>query len=315
MNENELKLLLESDSSFFDINSQLKLVKHYSENFVPTILFGPPGTSKSWIINKLLVSLEEENKLGNFQIVQFHKKYSYEDFIEGFAPNEKGDFVKKDGSFKSFCKNIQKDKINVFVIDEFNRAELTTTLGEVLYLIEDRKNRKILTSHFGDEFSIPENIFLIGTMNNADRNISNIDFAIRRRFKFIPFFPNYKELTKIINLRGWAIDGFETSMYSKFAKILNSRIATNRIMGRNMQLGHMMFVPPGTDKIRPEDVVNNFVFVILPQIEAYCGVGNDLILEEVFNPHIANLYLTQSEIKYEDIVALVRDFNNEQNDI
>ena len=155
------------------------------------ILYGPPGTGKTFVADRLARYLQpEETKRG---LVQFHPSYSYEDFIQGFRPNTIGGhlvFESKSGIFKDFCAEAAKtDEVYVFIIDEINRANLSSVFGELMYLLEYRDHHIKLPD--GDPFSIPENIRIIGTMNTADRSIALMDHALRRRFAFIELAPNY----------------------------------------------------------------------------------------------------------------------------
>lgn len=304
---------------FLDFNYTLNKALYYVLCNTPVVLFGPPGTGKTFIIEKIKRALAEKEKLGKFDLVQFHKKFSYEDFIEGFAPNNNGTLSKKDGVFKSFCKDINENDsmINLFVIDELNRAELSTTLGEVLYLLEDRDVRKAKTSHFGEDFFIPPSVSILGTMNTADRNISSIDFAIRRRFRFIPLFPDYNILKEVLLLKGWNESNlsFSVDSYCKAVERINKRISLNPIMGRHMQLGHMMFVPNTSGSlITKEQLLEQFIYVILPQLEAYCGFGNEKIINEIIGENITYKYLNNMHIPYEDIESAINDIANSKED-
>lgn len=306
-------------SVFLDFNHTLNKALSYVLSKVPVVLFGPPGTGKTYIIEKIKSVLAEQHKLGKFELVQFHKKFSYEDFIEGFAPNDSGVLSKKDGIFKSFCKGIIENDpmINLFVIDELNRAELSTTLGEVLYLLEEREVRRAKTSHFGEEFFIPTSVSLLGTMNTADRNISSIDFAIRRRFRFIPLFPDYGVLKEVLLLKGWNKSelSIDIDSYCKAADRINIRISANPIMGRHMQLGHMMFVPNADDSIiTREQLLEQFIYVILPQLEAYCGFGNEKLINEIIGGNITYKYLNNMHIVYSDIESAISDIANSKED-
>lgn len=283
-------------------------------NHQPVMLFGPPGTGKTKLIYDLRKELQDSGKLGNFEVVQFHRKFSYEDFIEGFTPNDNGSFAKHDGIFKTFTKNGSDSEVDLFVIDEINRAEITTTFGELMFLIEDRNERRVKTSHFGEELSVPENLSLVGTMNTADRNIAALDYALRRRFKFIPLFPDYSVLEGWLNERGFGFEEFTVSDFVKLAKVINGRINSNRLMGRNMQIGHAMWVPKGKGTISQDDMANLFQFEITPQLEAYLGFGNENQLAEMLNANVAAKYLGQKRISFEDVAALVRDLANEQSE-
>lgn len=275
------------------------------------ILYGPPGTGKTKITYDLLDKLKQESLLGKVEIVQFHHKFSYEDFIEGYSPNENGAFDKKDGIFKKFIKSPSPtDKIDIFFIDEINRADITTTFGELLFLMDDKDSRKVKTSHFDEEISLPENTVIIGTMNTADRNIGIIDFALRRRFKFIPLSTDYTVLLRHISARGFIDSDISAEEFVKTARIINERIAANRLMGRHMELGHAMWFPSGEAQISDKNLTELFRFSILPQLEAYCGYGHEHQLKSMLNEHISALYLSNKHISYEDVKGLIKDISN-----
>lgn len=279
----------------------------------PLVLAGPPGTGKTFMIDQIVKKLKEEEKLGKFLIVQFHRKFSYEDFIEGYAPSASGGFEKHDGVFKEFCKKPTTKDIDLFIIDEMNRAELSTTFGETLYAIEDREKRVVVTAHFNDRFSIPENLAILGTINTADRNIAIIDYALRRRFNFVYVFPDALELRKWLNPIGFGFKQFTVEDYAVLFAVINRRIRAHPLMGFNMQLGHSMFVPRVLSKpIRGEELSLNFEQVILPQLEAYCGFGNHNELANVLTPQIADKYLGQIVLTIDDIAHLVRAVEHER---
>lgn len=279
----------------------------------PLVLAGPPGTGKTYMIERIERTLREEGKLGRCMIVQFHRKFSYEDFIEGYAPSESGGFEKHDGVFKEFCRKPTNKEVDLFVIDEMNRAELSTTFGETLYAIEDREKRVVLTAHFKDEFKIPKNLAIIGTINTADRNIAIIDYALRRRFNFVYVFPDATELKKWLNPIGFGFREFTVEDYAVLFTVINRRIRAHPLMGFNMQLGHSMFVPRISSKpIKGEELALNFEQVILPQLEAYCGFGNQNELSSVVTPQIADKYLGQMVLTLEDISNLVRAVQHER---
>jgi 5-methylcytosine-specific restriction protein B len=283
------------------------------DRLLPVILYGPPGTGKTKMVMDLKDNFRAQNILGKFETIQFHRKFSYEDFIEGYKPSDNG-FVKKDGIFKEFCKTPTIDKVDLFVIDEINRAEIATTFGEALFALEDRDGRVVKTAHFSESFSIPKNLQLIGTMNTADKSIANIDFAIRRRFRFIPVFPNVSKLEKWLLTLSVNLSSFSIPEYCKFFERTNKRIAVSSQLGPHMQLGEAMFVPSGFDDtaISEEDFLFNFRDVLLPQVEAYLGFGNRLELSAIFGPALVDRFLASRSISNEDFSGLIKESINDK---
>ena len=162
------------------------------------VLYGPPGTGKTFIAERLARLLLSE-KSGMIGTVQFHPAYTYEEFMEGIRPERHAtgglDYPTKNGRFVDFCLEADqhgKDAPCVFIIDEINRANLARVLGELMYLLEYRNKSIALPS--GQLFRIPENVFVIGTMNTADRSIALVDHALRRRFAFLRIDPNFEVL-------------------------------------------------------------------------------------------------------------------------
>ncbi len=173
------------------------------------ILYGPPGTGKTYFARSLAVrlALYEDEGDDAYSLVQFHPAYSYEDFFEGFRPriddNGQMTYELTPGPLIRLAQRAEEhpDELHVMVIDEINRANLPRVLGELLYLLEYR-DEEIQTQYRPDDtFSLPSNLWFIGTMNTADRSIALIDAAMRRRFHFVPFFPNHGPTAGL--LRRW----------------------------------------------------------------------------------------------------------------
>jgi 5-methylcytosine-specific restriction protein B len=283
------------------------------DRLIPVILYGPPGTGKTKMVMDLKRDFQARNALGKFETIQFHRKFTYEDFIEGYKPSENG-FVKRDGIFKEFCKNPTVDKVDLFVIDEINRAEIATTFGEALFALEDRESRIVKTAHFSEPFSIPRNLQLIGTMNTADKSIANIDFAIRRRFRFIPVFPDVSKLENWLSKLSTNLSNFTLSEYCKFFERTNKRIAASSQLGPHMQLGEAMFVPSGfgDTAISEEDFLYNFRDVLLPQVEAYLGFGNRIELSAIFGPILVDKFLASRSVSIGDFSGLIKESINDK---
>ncbi|PHM08703.1 McrB family protein [Nostoc sp. 'Peltigera malacea cyanobiont' DB3992] len=171
------------------------------------IFYGSPGTGKTYIAKKLAKYLTSGSD-GFVDIVQFHPAYTYEDFVQGIRPQRidgELDYPLVNGRFLDFCyKAFCRQHICVLIIDEINRANVARVFGELMYLLEYRDEKIPLAA--GEVFSIPANVRIIGTMNTADRSIALVDHAIRRRFAFIPLYPNYEILRRHHLDSGFPVD-------------------------------------------------------------------------------------------------------------
>jgi len=177
------------------------------------ILYGPPGTGKTHFARGLAWALtgiqddEEYEDDGPYSLVQFHPAYSYEDFFEGYRPSVDDDgnmtYRLTPGPLVKLAEfaEANPDQRHVMVIDEINRANLPRVLGELLYLLEYRDEWTQTQYRPVDGFTLPSNLWIIGTMNTADRSIALIDAAMRRRFHFVPFFPDREPTAGL--LRRW----------------------------------------------------------------------------------------------------------------
>lgn len=165
------------------------------------ILQGAPGTGKTFVAEKLAAWWAGES--GRVLPVQFHESYGYEDFIHGIRPHydaaAKTTFFKpEDGVFLKFCESARNSSArHVLIIDEINRAKTARVFGELLWLLEYRK--KSITLQYGQEFSIPDNVYIIGTMNTVDRSIALVDYALRRRFAFMTLWPVRDSKSVVLN--------------------------------------------------------------------------------------------------------------------
>ena len=159
------------------------------------ILYGPPGTGKTYLARELAEALAPDESCR--ALVQFHPSTSYEDFFEGYRPAGTGDdggirYELTPGPLARMAERAAEapDEQHVMIIDEINRGNLPRVLGELLFLLEYR-DESVQTLYRPEKpFSLPDNLWFIGTMNTADRSIALVDAALRRRFHFVPFFPD-----------------------------------------------------------------------------------------------------------------------------
>lgn len=220
------------------------------------ILQGAPGVGKTYVARRLAYALIGSNDPQRVEMIQFHQSYSYEDFIQGFRPTPKGHFDLKYGLFHQFCRRAQREesaqKPYVFIIDEINRGNLSKIFGEVMMLIEPDKRGKeyaipLAYSQDSDEkFCIPENLHLIGMMNTADRSLAMVDYALRRRFRFITLYPAFESDSK--GFQEFLVDaGAKPDLVKKIIDRMNALneviAADSKNLGRGYQIGHSYFCP------------------------------------------------------------------------
>ena len=173
--------------------SELRRVVELLEDKKQVIFQGPPGTGKTYLARKLAEYLA--GSLDRVRLVQFHPSYSYEDFVQGYRPTLKdghATFKRRKGPLLQIARRAAKDDKTVryfLVIDEINRGNLSKILGELYFLLEYR-DETVHLQHSRTGFRLPENLYLIGTMNTADRSIALVDLALRRRFHFVEFHPD-----------------------------------------------------------------------------------------------------------------------------
>lgn len=172
------------------------------------ILYGPPGTGKTYLALEVAAALTDPE---NVSLVQFHPAYSYEDFFEGYRPTAVDDsgkvrFALTPGPLRKIVDQAREDPSHAYIliIDEINRANLAKVFGELYFLLEYRTRTIDLMYASGDEgrdFSLPKNVYVIGTMNTADRSIALVDAAMRRRFAFLSLHPDDEHMAGV--LRDW----------------------------------------------------------------------------------------------------------------
>jgi 5-methylcytosine-specific restriction protein B len=255
------------------------------------ILYGPPGTGKTFFaletarelvarraFGRVFADLTEaertsiegsEDAPGLVRTSTFHPEYGYEGFIEGYRPIlEEGRlaYELRDGVFKRLCDDARRDPVgkpHVMVVDEINRGDIPRIFGELLTLLErDKRGRAVRLPLSGKSFSVPRNVFVIGTMNTADRSIALLDVALRRRFGFIALMPDYAMLGKTV-IAGLPLSRWLTWVNARVRQVAGAD-------GRHREIGHGYFWSNGApvsdaavlSAILRDDVV--------PLLEEYC---------------------------------------------
>ena len=226
------------------------------------ILQGPPGTGKTWLAKKLAYALIGQKDEDKVRQVQFHPNLSYEDFVRGWRPQIDGTLGLVDGPFLQLAEVARQDPNGtyVMVIEEINRGNPASIFGELLTLLEadKRTSDSALTLAYqhiaGERFHIPINLYVIGTMNLADRSLALVDFALRRRFAFFDLEPAINSAWREWVHRQCEIPIDFLTDVSRRIGALNDQIADDPNLGRQFRIGHSFVVPkPGEPIAVPEE--------------------------------------------------------------
>lgn len=258
------------------------------------ILYGPPGTGKTWsTMSEALRILDpecpkdREEQLrrfndfledGQVKFVTFHQSFGYEDFVEGIRATTEDQQIRyevRDGVFKKLCAKARQDNDlpHVLIIDEINRGNVSRIFGELITLIEE--GHRVPTPNgftkgdgleatlpcSGEQFSVPDNVYIVGTMNTADRSLTGLDIALRRRFAFEEM-PPQPDL-----LKDTPIEGFDNVSVGRILETMNKRIEV--LLDRDHRLGHAYFMKLQGSKAQAKDLAPIFRSNILPLLQEY----------------------------------------------
>ncbi|AMP64498.1 hypothetical protein A0W68_00710 [Campylobacter jejuni] len=232
---------------------------------------------------------DEYVKNGQIVFTTFHQSYGYEEFVEGIKPiidnDENSQEVKydiKDGIFKKLCK---KALDNIIIIDEINRGNVSKIFGELITLIEpskrigEKEELKVTLPYSGEEFGVPKNVYIIGTMNTADRSITSLDTALRRRFEFVEMMPLKKVFqNKIIPL-------LQEYFYNDYA-LINAVLNDNGMIFEDKKDDKYLQKIKNLDSVNSERSIYNiasFDDKIWDKIEIYQAIYNDEIANKLKN--------------------------------
>ncbi len=242
------------------------------------ILQGAPGVGKTYVAKKIAQVLSSRDDYSLIGMVQFHQSYSYEEFVQGYRPGSDG-FELKRGVFYEFCEKAKHDpnKKYVFIIDEVNRGNISKIFGELMVLIERDKRSEDWAMPLNyrqdsdKDFYIPNNVFLIGLMNTADRSLSMIDYALRRRFSFVNLEPKIRSraFREYLSARG-AGEPLIDKLISRVSA-LNDKISQDvENLGPGFCVGHSFFCQSDSSiNLNEEWLEDVFRFEIIPLVSEY----------------------------------------------
>jgi len=240
----------------------LRNVQRLLEDKRQVIFYGPPGTGKTFVTRELARFFAGDptwdDEAGSHRLVQFHPSYAYEDFVEGYRPTQEGTFALRSGPLKRIAEAAANEpgSTHVLVIDEINRGNVAKVFGELYFLLEYR-DEAIELQYSETPFRLPGNLWIIATMNTADRSIALIDVALRRRFHFVPFFPDQPPVAGL--LRRWL------ARHKPGMEWVADRVdAANALLGdRHAAIGPSHFMRENLDG---EWVARIWEFSILPYV-------------------------------------------------
>lgn len=269
----------------FNKNVDITTLKDVLLTYKQLILTGVPGVGKSYFIKEL-------ESLEGFEIIfiQFHQNYSYQDFIVGktIINNEvktvKGDLIQ---AIERAIDLEKEGKKLLLVLDEINRGNISAIFGELMYLL-DRNGNSVQITALGDKaISLPDNLYIIGTMNSSDRSIAVIDYALRRRFPFVKLLPNYDLITNLVEVV--ANDEHNFNGLGDFLNVLNAK-TVEFFKNSDYQFGHALFLKPYAKSdekysLTAKQLLFIIFYEIAPMLVEY-NHGDESVLNAVLSKEI-----------------------------
>ena len=262
------------DGAFLDLD-KLSLIMRRLKEKKNLILQGPPGTGKTWLAKRLGMALiEEDIKDKQISTVQFHPNLSYEDFVRGWRPGSDEKLSLQEGVFMEMVNRALEnpDEKYVLVIEEINRGNPAQIFGELLTLIESskRNSREAIKLCYPNSEGlnipvyVPSNLYIIGTMNVADRSLALVDMAFRRRFAFINLEPNLNQTWKDFVVSKLDMDTSIANYIQSEIGNLNNQISSDSRLGKDFQIGHSFFTP--NESLKNKDSKKWFVEMVESEI-------------------------------------------------
>lgn len=272
-----------ADSLHMDLEPLQEIAELLEENR-QLVLYGPPGTGKTYLAKHLAAELADDSTDERVKLVQFHPSYAYEDFFEGYRPDKTDEgqvsFKLVAGPLRRLAEEAAKPgnekKPYFLIIDEMNRANLAKVFGELYFLLEYRDDRIYLQYSPNEPFTLPDNLYIIGTMNTADRSIAMMDAAIRRRFAFIELHPQTEPV------RGSLLRFLQARQLDATpALLLDALNAAIDEWDRDLMIGPSYFMKPAAQT--PAGLRRIWKYELMPLLEEhYHGQLTRAQLEERF---------------------------------
>lgn len=236
------------------------------------ILQGPPGTGKTFAARRLAYSLMKATDDTCILNVQFHQNSAYEDYVVGFRPDSSGQFRPVPGLFSEFFNKASSPEHQYenfyLIIDEINRANVSKVFGEMMMLVEaDHRNDELRVPGLDVSLRIPENVYIIGMMNTADRGIALVDYALRRRFAFYTMMPALDNPKFMHDTEVYGNDRLLRLVEA--VRQLNKVITDDPTLGPGFCIGHSYFCFPKDEQPSDADIRAIVDYELVPLLQEY----------------------------------------------